>query len=264
MKTLKKYLIVSTAALVIFGCQKEDIKPSNNTTVNQSKNSTVSSSQGGSLAQFTIIDDYLYTVDYKSIKIFNISNAESPILINSINLGVGVETIHASNNYLFIGTNSGVKIIDATNRTDVQEVSEFEHVTSCDPVVANSNIAVSTLRGGTDCGGEANEFDIIDISEITEPMLITSFDLDSPYGLSFSKTNPNLIYICDGASGLKAFDITDFYDIEETMSINALFAKDIIVTDQHTIIVLGQDGIHQFDATNETNLIEKSVINVSL
>jgi len=263
MKTLKKYMIASTVALTLFSCQKEDITPNNNPVVNQ-KNSSVSNSQGGSLAQFTIIDDYLYTVDYKSIKIFSISNAESPTLINSINLGVGVETIHAYNDYLFIGTNSGVKIIDASNRTDIEEVSEFEHVTSCDPVVANSNIAVSTLRGGTDCGGDDNEFDIIDITDITEPYLLNSFELDSPYGLSFSKTNPNLVYICDGASGLKAFDITDFYDIVETMSINSLFAKDIIVTDQQTVIILGQDGIHQFDATNETNLIEKSVINVSL
>ncbi len=263
MKTLiKKYITVSASALIVFACSKQDIKP-NTGNHNTTKNSVMSSSEGGSLAQFTIIDDYLYTVDYKSIKIFDISSNEPPQLITSINLGVGIETIHANNDYLFVGTNSGVKIIDATNRTAVEEVSEFDHVKSCDPVVANSTIAASTLRGGTECGGETNELEIIDISNINNPNLITVVDLDSPYGLSFSKTNPNIVYVCDGASGVKGFDISDLEDVQEILNIDSFFAKDIIVTDHQTIIVLAQDGIHQFDASNEFNLIEKSLISIN-
>lgn len=265
MKTIiKNYIIVSMSIFMILSCSKEDIKPNSVNQANSVKNLGATSSQNGSLAQFVMIDDYLYTVDYKSIKIFDVSSVESTQLITSINLGVGIETIHAYEDYLFIGTNTGVKIFNAVNPTNIEETSEFEHVTSCDPVVANSDIAASTLRGGTECGGDINELDIIDISDINHPTLITTVSLDSPYGLSFSKTNSNIIYICDGLSGLKAFDISNYKDINEIMTIDSFFAKDIIVTTNQTIIVLAQDGIHQFDAINPINLVEKSLIPVSL
>jgi len=266
MKTiLKKYIFISIGLVILASCEKEEVSPAENNSNSSTltKNSSTSSGQGGSLAQFAIVNDNLYTLDYHSIKVFDLSNTENPTLIKSVNLGVGIETIHAQNDYLFIGTNSGVRILDISNPTELEEISEFDHVTSCDPVIANTNIAISTLRGGTECGGDDNEFDIIDISNIREPELIEAIELENPYGLSFSNSNPNIVYICDGNAGLKAFDISDLENVELVMETSLSKAKDIIVTPNNTIIVLSDDGIYQYDASNPISLIEKSFISIN-
>ena len=262
---LKKYMLASVCFIALMSCEKEEVTTTseeNNQTIS-TKNSTSSSvSMGGSLAQFTIVDEYLYTIDFKSVKIFDLSNGENPTLIKSVDLGIGIETIHAQNDHLFVGTNTGVRILSIENPTEIVEVSEFEHITSCDPVIANNNYALSTLRGGTECGGTNNELNIIDISNINDPQLKTSVELTNPYGLSFSNSNPNLVYVCDGYNGLKAYDFSNLEDIKLVMEIDLADVKDIIVTDDNLMVVLTANGIYQYDASNPVKLIEKSFISI--
>jgi len=140
MKNLKKYLIIALGSLTMLSCEKDEVKQieNNNEPQMHLKNTSVSDAGiGGSLAQFIVVDNYLYTVDYKSIKVFNITN--DPTHLNTVQLGYGIETIHNQGDYVFIGTTNGVKILNITDPTNPIEVSEFEHVRSCDPVVANSD-----------------------------------------------------------------------------------------------------------------------------
>ncbi len=258
MKKLKKYICLALVGAAIVSCEKEvdEVTP-NAATKNQ-----VTNGLGGSMAQFTIIDNYLYTVDYKSLKVFHIVDAENPKLLETINLGVGIETIFPQNDHLFIGTQNGVRIYDVTNPRSPQPVSQFDHVTSCDPVVANDHYAVATLRGGTACGGNSNQLDIIDISEINNPQLAASQLLINPYGLGFSSADENIVYVCDGYDGFKAYNIADLNNITMEMQMINIEALDVISTDDNNLIVLSRGGVYQFDASNPINLIEKSVISV--
>src|SRR5690606_724522 len=128
-------------------------------TSNSVSKNMASTGNGGSLAQFTIVDDYLYTIDYRTLKIFALNDPDHPELTESIDMGVGMETVFHQNGRLFIGANNGVHIYDISNPRSPQEVSNFDHVTSCDPVIANNNYALATLRGGTACGGNLSQLD---------------------------------------------------------------------------------------------------------
>ncbi len=259
MKKLKIVLLAALCGAVVMSCEKEDATQvdNENKTMNQ-----VSTGTGGSMAQFTIIDSYLYTVDYKSLKVFLISDPANPELLETINLGVGIETIYPENDHLFIGTQNGVLIYDVTNPRSPEKVSEVDHVTSCDPVIANDQYAIATLRGGTPCNGNLNVLDIIDIEDLSNPTLVASRELINPYGLGFSNTNENIVYVCDGYAVLKAYDISNLDMIEEVMFMEELHALDVIPREDNSLVVLTRQGIYQFDATNATNLVQKSFIGI--
>jgi hypothetical protein len=253
MKNLKKYMFVALCGAVLMSCEKEAALSNDNTANNNNNMNLMSGGLGGSMAQFTIMDNYLYTVDYKSLKVFHISDPANPELLETVDLGVGIETIFPQNDHLFIGTQNGVRIYDVTNPRAPQEVSEFEHVTACDPVVANEQYAVATLRGGTPCNGNLNEFDVLDISDISNPELVATQDLVGPYGLGFSSSDADIIYVCDGYAGLKAYDISDINNIQMVMHVESLEAIDVIPASDDLLVVLTRQGVYQFDASNATN-----------
>ncbi len=250
------FAAVIGAALI--SCEKENASSS----ADSSTKNQISSGLGGSMAQFAILDNYLYTVDYKSLKVFHIADPANPELLETIDLGIGIETIFPQNDHLFIGTQNGVRIYDVTNPRSPQAVSEFDHVTACDPVVANNDYAIATLRGGTPCNGNLNQLDIIDISDLENPTLVRTENLTAPYGLGFSESNPDLVYVCDGYAGLKAFNIANIDHVEMVMHIESLEAIDVISAENNLLVVLTRQGVYQFDATNPINLVQKSVINV--
>ena len=259
MKNLKIYLFAALCSAAIISCEKE--QSTANGSIDNSKNQ-LSSGLGGSMAQFTIIDNYLYTVDYKSLKVFHIADASNPELLETVNLGVGIETIFPQNDKLFIGTQNGVRIYDVSNPRSPEPVSEFDHVTACDPVVANDEFALATLRGGTPCNGNLNELDIIDITDLENPTLVATQELINPYGLGLSANEENLVYVCDGYGGLKAYDISDLDNIELVMHEEGLEAIDVIPAADNLLVVLTRQGVYQFDASNATNLVQKSLISI--
>lgn len=258
MKNVRSFLLSALCMGVLISCEKETSTEANEQTA--SNKNAISTGQGGSMAQFTIVDEYLYTVDYKTLHVFLISDPTNPIELEKIDLGTGIETIHPQDGHLFIGTQNGVKIYDISNPRSPLEVSEFDHVTSCDPVVANGDFAVATLRGGTECGGNLNQLDLFDISNIQNPTLITTEALINPYGVGFSAVNENIVYVCDGYAGLKAYDISNSAAIQLVMEMSDLEAVDVIASANNTLIVLTKAGIYQFDASNPVELVQKSFI----
>ena len=111
---------------------------------------------GGSTARFTILNDYLYTVDYNSLYAFNATNAADPQLVHSEtinNVGGVIETIYPFENNLFIGSSNGMFIYAVTNAAAPSYVGQFAHVRTCDPVIADGHNAFVTLRSGTACSG---------------------------------------------------------------------------------------------------------------
>ncbi len=265
MKKYYKTLAAAFLCVTIIACEKEEIEMNpdqsdQSETIIQNKSAEVGG-VGGSLAQFTIVDGYLYTIDYKTLNIFDLSNPDAPAQTESMAMSVGMETVFHQDGMLYIGSNTGVRILDISDPIRPVEVSEFDHVTTCDPVVANGEIAIATLRGGTECGGNLSQLDVIDLSNIHNPELIGEFELVNPYGLGFSATQSNYIYVCDGYSGLKVFDISNPSNPVLSKSYENIEALDVI-SSQDGLIVLGRDGIHQFDGTDPLNIIEKSVITV--
>lgn len=208
-------------------------------------NSTGTQTTGiaGSTAQFTISENYLYCLQSGALQLFDISAATSPVFSGDVNMGWNVETIFPYNEYLFIGSTTGVSIYSNSNPASPEYISTFNHITSCDPVVVSGNFAYSTLRSGGPCSGFTNQLDIIDISTISNPTLYKTYTMTYPSGLGIDN---NYLFICDGDDGLKMYDVTDPLNILllQTISIEGL--NDVIPING-LLIVTGQYGIYQYD-----------------
>ena len=199
--------------------------------------------EGGSLARFKIVADYLYAVDSHNINVFNISDLENPQDLEDIYAGFDIETIFNRGNYLFLGSMRGMYIYDITNPAVPEFVSEFQHGTACDPVVVDEHYAYVTLRGGNGCGALESGLFIVDISDIKNPELTVSYPMDEPYGLGIQNEK---IFVCDGASGLKVYDKTDVEDLKMLDHFKNIVTFDVIPLETHLIMV-GDGVLYQYE-----------------
>lgn len=224
---------------------------------NASKASNSVPGVSGSMARFTLLNNYLYTVSTTNLYVFNITTPENPVFENSVDLGWGIETIYPFKNNLFIGSQSGMFIFNTTNPSQPEKVSLFNHITRCDPVVADDNFAYVTLRSGTNCNGASiNELNVISIQNLQNAWLVKSYPLTNPYGLSKSG---NTLFICDGTSGLKVYDAEDVNNLRLLQTIDSIEAYDVIAQNANAIVV-AKDGLYQYDYTNPANVTLQSKI----
>ncbi len=217
---------------------------------NKSGSSGGSSGSGtaGSMARFALYDRYLYTVDNQSLHLFDISAPQTPESTATVKLGWGIETIFPYRDKLFIGTTTGMQILDNSDPSAPKHLSTFNHARACDPVVVHENTAYVTLRTGNGCQGSENQLDVIDISSVTNPKLIKSYPMQNPYGLSINFPN---LYLCEGTYGLKGFDASDNLQIasRQNFHLRDQDAYDVISLGNH-LLLIGRDGFFQYDASN--------------
>ncbi|HEV8284223.1 MAG TPA: hypothetical protein VGQ09_07925 [Chitinophagaceae bacterium] len=213
----------------------------------------------GSMARFSIVNDYLYSVNRSTLGSFNISNAADPQRINNNNVGWNIETIYPFKDKLFIGSTSGMFIYDISNPASPNRVGQFTHATSCDPVIADDNNAYVTLHDGTQCGGTANVLDVLNVTNLSAPSLIKSYPMTHPHGLA--KDN-NLLFICDGRDGLKMYDATNLSSLVLKKHITGLETYDAIAWNTN-LIVVAKDGLYQYDYSNPNDLVQRSKLTVN-
>ena len=204
----------------------------------------------GSLARFALINDYMYSVSDYSLKVIDVSVSQSPTLINTINLGWGIETLFPFKDKLFIGSNTGMFIYGLQNPTNPAKLGTFNHVRTCDPVIADDNFAYVTLHSGTRCAGFTNQLDVLNISNIQSPQLIKTYLLTNPRGLS---KDGNLLFICDGNEGLKIFNAADPNSISLIKQFVLPEANDVIAFN-NIALVIAKDGLYQYDYTNAADI----------
>ncbi len=202
-----------------------------------------STGQGGSLARFKIVDDYLYAVDSHNINIFDITNLTSPRELQEVHAGFDIETIFNKDNLLFLGSMSGMYIFDIEIPETPKFISEFQHGTACDPVVVDDNYAYITLRAGNFCGAFESSLEIVDISDVYNLEHVKSYTMDNPYGLGIKD---NLLFICDGTSGLKVYNKTDIEDLELLNTFENITAFDVIPR-QNQLLLIGDNTLFQYN-----------------
>ena len=141
-------------------------------------------------------------------------------------------------------------------------ISQFNHSTACDPVFVYGDHAFVTLRDGTPCETFSNELDVVNISNITNPFLVKAYPMDNPHGLSIKN---DILYLCDGKSGLRVFDISDLNAIDEHQ-LSHLSGKDsydiIVLPGSDVALLIGADGLYQYDVSDPNHLVELSRIPV--
>ncbi|MEQ9425231.1 MAG: hypothetical protein RJQ09_12480 [Cyclobacteriaceae bacterium] len=203
---------------------------------------------GGSLAKFTIYDDFLYTINSWEMRLFDISTLEDPEVGSIVQLGWGIETIFPYGDKLFIGARNGMHIYDNANPSEPELISSYQHVNSCDPVVVQDDYAYVTLRSGTECEGFTNQLDIVDISNLSNPRLHKTYQMQNPHGLGI---DGSCLFITEGEFGLKFFDVEDVDNLELVSHKEDLHAIDVIPLNEN-LMVIGNDGFKQYSYNCET------------
>jgi hypothetical protein len=212
----------------------------------------------GSMARFSIVRNYLYTVDNTDLNAFSLADPEEPVFSKKVPIGWGIETIYPFKDKLFIGSNTGMFIFDITNGSTPQKVGEFSHARVCDPVIAEQDYAYVTLRSGTTCANRTftNQLDVVNITNVSQPYLMKSYPLTNPHGLS---KDGNLLFIGEGQEGLKVFDATDVMNIKLLKHIKGFDGFDVIAYNKIAMVV-GKSGIRQFDYSNADDIRYLSTI----
>lgn len=207
---------------------------------------------GGSMARFAITGERLYAVDDSNLQVFDITQLDDPVAGNEVTIAFGVETIFPFRDKLFIGSQIGMYIYDISDPDNPVQESEFVHVRSCDPVVANDSMAYVTLRDGSACWGGDNELEVLDVRDINNPQLVATYNMDHPHGLAIDGTT---LFVCEGAFGLKVFDATDSRAItaNRLAHIDDIHAFDVIPLGG-VLIVIGDDGLYQYDYQDPENI----------
>ena len=205
---------------------------------------------GGSMARFTIANNMLYVVDQSSLRMFSISGGLSSLGTTSV--GRNIETIFPYNNHLFIGSTNGMFIYNISNPTSPAYVSTYIHGTACDPVVVDGNYAYITLRSGTPCNSSLNQLEVVNIQDLTAPVLNHTVQMTNPHGLG---KDGNALFVCDGTAGLKVFDATNPTAIPTTPTVNFtnIQATDVIPFN-NKLLMIGEDGLYQYDYSNVENI----------
>lgn len=229
-KVLKYSLFVATCLLLTF-CDSDssDTGSPNSEGVGQ----------GGSMAVFTIKGNYLYTVDHQDLHVFQISNTANPVKVNKVTIGRNIETIYSFNDLMFMGSRNGMFIYDVSNPESPKYLSDAQHFTACDPVVANDQFAYVTLHSNTSCGNNLNTLMVYDINDVKNPQLIHQRNLTYPRGLAIYE---NYLIVCDDE--LKIFDTTNPAEPVLVKSVNYKF-KDIVIYN-NILYAFGEQKVTQF------------------
>jgi hypothetical protein len=216
---------------------------------------------GGSMARFTLMDGHLFAVDQNTLRVFDVESPAEPKFLKPIDLGWGIETIFPFDQKLFIGSNRGLHIYDASIPAAPKRMAIYEHVLSCDPVVVNEDYAFVTLRSGNFCVNGVNELHVLDIKDPYQPKLLKAYPMLNPHGLGLAE---NYLYVAEGKHGLKSFNASDVLNIDKNQLEFLQSMKSVdLIPGPKSLIVIGPDGVCQYDYSNPAKLRKLSCIQVS-
>jgi hypothetical protein len=214
---------------------------------------------GGSMARFTIVDDYMYAVNSHNLLSISLVNPVDPVLKENMSAGFDIQTIYPFKNYLFLGSMGGMYIFDISNPSTPVAKSNFAHATACDPVISDGDYAYVTLRAGTNCGPTADELLVIDVHDLLAPSLLKTYSMTSPHGLA---KDDDLLFICDGKDGLKAYDASDVKNLHLISTVGGMETYDVIAMHKVALVV-AKEGLFQYSYADPANIRLLSKISIN-
>jgi hypothetical protein len=219
------------------------------------------SGQGGSMARFAIHTGHLYALEPGSLQVFSLLSPTEPDSIRKVSVGWDVETIFPYRDKLFLGSQSGMYIFDNSRPDSPNLLSIYEHMRACDPVVVEDTLAYVTLRDGTVCQNFSNQLEVISIKDARNPKLLASYPMQHPHGLGIDQKQ---LFVAEGEHGLKVFNAADAYSIGDNLlqHLEGMHAYDVIPY-QDVLVLIGADGLYQYDYSDSANLSLLSVIPVT-
>ncbi len=158
--------------------------------------------KSGSTATIITYKGYIYTVDNNHLRTLSLADPSSPIEVSSILLGEGIETIFAYEEFLYLGTRTGILLYDIKDGANPKFTGNSFHFPARDPVVVNGDLAYSTTNWGEENGNGGGRISVISLLNKNNP--ITLFELSQPFpcGLGLSG---DILYVCNAKAGINVF-----------------------------------------------------------
>ena len=238
-----KKILYFLLSVIVFGCTNSD------TALSQGDG------LGGSMAIFALKGNYLYCVDDMKLNVFSLINNQQPSKVNEIPIGFNIETLFSFENYLFVGSQTGMYIYSVTNPETPVLIGQARHFTACDPVVANATHSFVTLSTTRTCGNNINLLQVYNTTNPSIPIKIHERTLSNPKGLALYN---NYLVVCD--DDLKIFDISNPTNPVLVKAV-AKSCFDVIIRG-NDLYAVGTNGVYRYllDNSNITNVIFKSEI----
>lgn len=206
----------------------------------------------GSTAKYAIVDNGLFIVDKNGLKSFSLSNSLNPTKVSQLDF-TGGETVFGMKNRVLVGTNSAVRFYKINSDQSLTYSSMLDHVTSCDPVVANDKYAYATFKTSTTCGGWRSALMVADISNF--PREISNLTMTAPGGLGIVG---NKLLVTSAKSNVHIFDIQNPEQPVGKVTFQQSDASDIIPLSSDRFLVFGKSSVTQYELIgNEAKLISK-------
>lgn len=213
-------------------------------------NASGSTGTAGSMAGMVLIKDHLYAiVEMHNLGIVDISNAAEPKADTSFFAGFDLETVFPFEDKLFLGSATGMFMYDVSDPAHPASLGQFTHGRACDPVISDGQFAYVTLHAGDGCGGDANELNVIDISNIQNSQLVKTYQLTKPTGLS---KDGNLLFVCDDTE-VKIFNAEKAGALQLIQKIASNAPYDIL-TGNNKAMVVCSNGLYQYDYSDLKNI----------
>ena len=220
-----------------------------------------SSAQSGTVNRITKNGDYVYVISNNNMMILNDTDGNFTIANKMHNIKDDMETIFPYDNNLFVGSRSSMTIYSLDSEIQPTRLYDFEHATSCDPVLPHNKVAYITLRTAdfSECPGNINALVVLDINNLSNPKEVDEIAMNSPYGMTVIGDR---LYVGEGLNGLKVFDVSLNDNPILQMHFTDIEAYDIIAdpTNSNIVFIAGPDGLMQFINGSADQLELKSTI----
>jgi hypothetical protein len=201
----------------------------------------------GSMAKMILINDRLFALtESHTLSIIQLDDRDQPIMGNQMMAGFDLETIYPFQDKLFLGSSSAVYIYNISNPDAPVAQGTFSHGKACDPVITDGEYAYVTLHTGGMCGGANNELDVVDVKNLSNPVLVKTYPMTKPMGLT---KDGDLLFVCD-KEGVKVFDAHDPQSLILRATLKAEDAYEAMAYN-HRLLVTGSRGIYQYDYTRQ-------------
>jgi hypothetical protein len=208
---------------------------------------------GGSYAVFAIIDTFLYYVSESSLITMSVARPESPRELSRLYLGWTVETLYPMAEYLYIGGQTGMYVIDRVNGAKPSLIGSLQHFQACDPVVVQDTIAYVTLRSGNGCGAVADELLTLSVADPVKPRLLHEDTVVTPYGLA---VNDSLLYMANGYAGYSLYRVGGGAGAEVVKQWEKPAVKDFILSGDKLYIM----GFNSMQIVNVADPMEPKTV----
>lgn len=231
------FLLLALAASLCVSCNMED----------GFLDSGSSSSIAGSMARFIVKGDYLYVVGDDNLMAVDIDDSTQLSVKSNQYIGFGIETIFSYDTLLFMGSTDGMYACSLKQPSKPSLVTMYRHITSYDPVVVRGKYAFVTLRSGLSWNS-VNELQVIDISQLDNPVEVATYPMTSPRGLAVTDS---LLFVCDNNSlvvmnALNPLNMNVLHRFTLSGTLNDVIANRGLLTLSYS------GGLAQFTYANDT------------